>query len=172
MPEAFEAVRQAIYTYCRGVDRLDGALVAAAFWPDATITLGSIYAGPPAGFVNVALGFMGMFAVTRHDVGNIVMTDTDGTIGYEAYVRSWHWIEAAGKELVVLGRYIGRATCRDGIWRIAEHGELMDWGEERAVDAGWFTANAELEKGQRNCGDASYRWLSAEQQEQPSAAGT
>lgn len=161
VPDSFEGVRQAIYTYCRGVDRLDGDLVAAAFWPDATITLGSIYSGPPAGFVDVAMGFMGMFAATRHDVGNVSMTANGDTIGYEAYVRTWHWIEAAGKELVVLGRYIGRATCRDGEWRIAEHGELMDWGEERAVDAGWFAANAELEKGRRDRGDRSYRWLAS-----------
>lgn len=161
MPDPHAAIAQAIYTYCRGVDRLDGELIAAAFWPDATITLGSIYSGPPAGFVGVALGFMGMFAATRHDVGNITLVGGDSAIGYEAYVRTWHWIEAAGKELVVLGRYIGRATCRDGEWRIAEHGELMDWGEERAVDAGWFAANAELEKGRRDRSDASYRWLAA-----------
>jgi hypothetical protein len=159
---AHEAVRQAIYTYCRGVDRLDPELIAAAFWPDATITLGSIYAGPPPGFVDVAMGFMGMFAATRHDVGNISLRRDGDAIGYEAYVRTWHWIEAAGKELVVLGRYIGRATARDGEWRIAEHGELMDWGEERAVDAGWFAANAELEKGRRDRGDASYRWLGSQ----------
>lgn len=158
-PEAFEAVRQAIYTYCRGVDRLDADLIVAAFWPDASITLGSIYTGPPAGFVDVALGFMGMFAATRHDVGNIVMNAADGAIGFEANVRTWHWIETAGRELVVLGRYIGRATTRDGRWRIAEHGELMDWGEERAVDSSWFVGNAELEKGRRDRGDASYRWV-------------
>lgn len=162
MSEAFEAVRQAIYTYCRGVDRLDPELVASAFWPDATITLGSIYAGPPAGFVDVAMGFMGMFLATRHDVGNVLMTRDGDTIGYEAYVRTWHRLEAPDRELIVLGRYIGRATHRDdGAWRIAEHGELMDWGEERTVDATWFTGNAELEKGRRDRSDFSYAALAS-----------
>ena len=161
MSEAFEAVRQVIYSYCRGIDRRDADIIGGAFWPDANITLGSIYHGPPAGFVDVAMGFMGMFAATRHDVGNVVMSHADNGIGFEAYVQAWHWQDTAGKQLVVLGRYVGRATQRNGHWRIMEQSELIDWGEERSVDAAWFVANAELEKGRRDREDASYRWLVA-----------
>lgn len=156
-----EAVRQAIYRYARGVDRLDADLIAGAFWPDARITLGAIYDGGPEGFVAVAMGFMGMFAATRHDVGNIVLAPAGDSMGYEAYVRTWHWQEGAGTELEVLGRYIGRAEQRGGEWRLAEHGELMDWGAERPVDAGWFTGNGELPKGERSREDGSYKWIPA-----------
>lgn len=156
-----EGVRQAIYRYARGVDRLDAALIAGAFWPDARVTLGSIYDGGRDGFVAVAMGFMGMFAATRHDVGNIMLAQDGDSMGYEAYVRTWHWQQAAGTELEVLGRYIGRAERRGSEWRLAEHGELMDWGTERPVNAEWFVANGELEKGQRSRTDGSYRWLPA-----------
>jgi hypothetical protein len=156
-----EAVRQAIYRYARGVDRLDAALIEGAFWADARVTLGAIYDGPPDGFVPVATGFMGMFAATRHDVANIVLAGEGDSIGYEAYVRAWHWQEAAGTELEVLGRYIGRAERRGEEWRLAEHGELMDWGAGRSVDAAWFTANGELEKGRRDRSDGSYAWVPA-----------
>ncbi|MBB6227912.1 ketosteroid isomerase-like protein [Polymorphobacter multimanifer] len=159
---AAEAIRQALYTYARGVDRRDPDLIAAAFWPDAVITLGSIYSGAPAGFVEVAMGFMGMFAATRHDIGNVLLVPVgDGRIAYEAYVRTWHWQEADGRELVVLGRYLGHAEQRDGVWRSVAHTEAMDWGETRAVDAGWFEANGELPKGRRDRDDESYRWLAA-----------
>jgi hypothetical protein len=157
-----EGVRQAIYRYARGIDRLDAALIRDAFWPDARITMGAIYDGGPEGFVAVAIGFMGMFSATRHDVANIMLAAEADSIGYEAYVRAWHLNEGAGTELEVLGRYIGRAEQRGGEWRIAEHGELLDWGAERVVDASWFTANGELEKGQRNRDDGSYRWLPAD----------
>ena len=142
MGEDAEGVRQAIYRYARGVDRLDPALIAGAFWPDARVTLGTIYDGGPDGFVEVAMNFMGMFAATRHDVGNIVLALDGDSMGYEAYVRTWHWHEAAGSELEVLGRYIGRAEKRAGEWRLAEHGELMDWGEERPVNSAWFAATS------------------------------
>jgi hypothetical protein len=161
MSEAFEGVRQAIYRYARGVDRLDADLIRGAFWPDARVTLGTIYSGDTNGFVEVALNFMGMFEATRHDVGNVVMAPEGDGIGYEAYVRTWHLNADKTGELLVLGRYIGRAEQREGEWRLAEHGELMDWGVERPVDAAWFTGNAELEKGQRNRRDGSYRWLAS-----------
>lgn len=156
-----ESVRQAIYRYARGVDRLDADLIGSAFWPDARIALGTIYEGGPEGFVTVAMNFMGMFAATRHDVANIALAvDGDG-IDYEAYVRTWHWQKAAGTELEVMGRYVGRAEQRGGEWRLAEHGELIDWGAERAVDGGWYIGNAEMEKGRRDREDGSYRWLRA-----------
>lgn len=161
MTQDLEQVRQAIYRYARGVDRMDAALIGDAFWPDARITMGAVYAGPPSGFVDVALGFMGMFAATRHDVANISMTAQGDSVGYEAYVRAWHWQRDKACELFVLGRYIGRAERREGVWRIADHGELLDWGEERPVSAEWFEANAELEKGQRTLADGSYLWLAA-----------
>ena len=156
-----EAVRQALLRYCRGADRLDADLVRSAFWPDARITLGQIYSGDTEGFVGVAMGFMGMFTATRHEVGNMLLQPGPDGIAFEAYVRAWH--VAGAKELVVLGRYVGRATLRptgNGTeWRIAEHGELMDWGEERDADPAWFEANAELEKGRRDRSDGSYRLL-------------
>jgi hypothetical protein len=158
MTIATEDVRRALLTYCRGADRLDAGLVRAAFWPDAQITLGTIYVGGPDGFVETAIGFMGMFAATRHDLANLLV-GPDG--GYEAYVRAWHRLTDPDRELVVLGRYVGRAETRDGETRLVAHGELMDWGEERAVDAGWFEANGELEKGRRDPTDSSYRWLAS-----------
>lgn len=76
--------------YAREVDRLDAALIAQAFRPDARVALGTICHGEPEGFVGVAMGFMGMFAATRHDVGNFVLAQTCDSMGYEAYVRTWH----------------------------------------------------------------------------------
>ncbi|AOL22613.1 SnoaL-like domain-containing protein [Erythrobacter litoralis] len=159
MTLAQESVRQALYRYARGADRLDPDLIRGAFWPDARVTLGTIYDGNTAGFVEVAIGFMSMFAATRHDIGNMLMADDGDSIGYEAYVRAWHWQADKGTELEVMGRYIGRAEQRGGEWRLAEHGELMDWGAERPVDDSWFKGNAELEKGERSRADGSYRWL-------------
>lgn len=159
-PDAAEAVRQALFTYARGVDRRDRALIVAAFADDAQISLGSIYSGGREGFADVAMGFMGMFAATRHDIANVrLVAHGDGSIGYEAYVRTWHLMADGGRELVVLGRYIGRARATAAGWQLAEHGELMDWGAERAVDASWFAGNAELEKGQRGPGDGSYAFV-------------
>lgn len=156
---AMEAARQAVYRYCRAVDRLDPELLRSAFHADAEIDLGAIYAGGLDGFVDVAMGFMGAMAATRHDVTNIIVLGRGrDQIALESYVRTWHWIAApdGDRELVVHGRYLDRMECRDGVWASAWHSELMDWGNERATDASWFKTNNELEKGRRDRKDGSY----------------
>jgi len=159
-PEAAEAVRHAIATYARGVDRCDAGLIVSAFWPDAEISLGSIYTGQTAGFVDVAMSFMSMFAATRHDIGQSYLTAREnGSVGYETYVQTWHWQKQDGKQLVVLGRYLGHASQRGTQWRLAAHSEVLDWGETRTVDASWFLGNNEMGKGLRSPEDESYGWL-------------
>ena len=161
MMDAHTAIPQLVYLYCRALDRLDFALLDRVFWPDARVELGAIYAGPPDGFVEVARSFMGAMAATRHAVSNILIeADGDGA-GVESYVDAWHRIEAPGgtRVLLVAARYLSRAERRGGEWRLSAHAEVMDWGEERAADAGWFEGNGELPKGRRNRGDASYGTL-------------
>jgi hypothetical protein len=154
--------RAAILRYARGLDRLDEGVLRGAFWDDAQIDMGGIYGGGLEGFVAVALGFMGMFAATRHEVSNILLVEAgEGAFAYEAYVRAWHLLKDEPAELEVLGRYVGRAEGRGGAWRIAAHGEIIDWGAQRAVDPAWFEAMRDLPRGRRDGDDASYRWLSA-----------
>lgn len=157
--ETEAACRQLFYTYARATDRLDRALLRTVFHDDAVIELGSIYKGGPDGFLDVAVGFMGSMAATRHDVANVLVRP-DGPDGaaIEAYVTAWHRIDTPDgtRVLTVLGRYISRAERRGGRWALVQHAELMDWGEDRAADAGWFEGNAELPKGRRDRDDGSY----------------
>ena len=49
-----EAIRDCLYLYCRGIDRLDEKALRAAYWPDATDSHGA-YKGSAAGFIDMAL---------------------------------------------------------------------------------------------------------------------
>jgi SnoaL-like domain len=156
-------VRRLIFTYARAVDRLDRDLLATIFLPDAQVELGTIYQGCFAGFLDVAMGFMGSMAATRHDVGNILVTvEADGRVSAESYVQAWHRIKAPSetRELIVYGRYLTRIECRDGHWGIAWHSEIIDWGRDVAADSAWFDGNAEMPKGRRDRDDLSYRVIS------------
>lgn len=153
---------QLVYGYARALDRLDAALLADAFHPDAQIDMGGIYAGGPTGFVEVAMGFMGQFAATRHDVANVLVApDGADAATLEAYVTAWHRLDAPARTLTVLGRYLARVERRDGRWRIARWSEIIDWGEERPANAAWFDAPGPLAKGRRDRDDPSYAWLPA-----------
>lgn len=151
--------RRLLYSYARGCDRLDHDLIASVFWPNGRAEMGAIYAGGVDGFVDVALGFMGGMAATRHDIGNVLFRhDGADALASEAYVQAWHRIETPGgtQELTVYGRYLTRFERRGGEWRIAWHSEVIDWGGMTAADAAWFEGNAEMAKGVRGREDASY----------------
>lgn len=151
-----------ILRYARALDRLDAPLLRSLFHDDARIEMGAIYSGGVDGFVEVAMGFMRAMAATRHEVSNLLVEERQAGLAVgESYVRAWHRIETpeGTRELVVLGRYLNRFESRGGEWRIGWHCELIDWGEERGVDPGWFDGSAELEKGRRDREDASYRLL-------------
>jgi hypothetical protein len=147
--------RRLIYSYARAADRLDRALLATLFWPDAQIELGTIYQGGPEGFLDVCMGFMESMAMTRHDIGN-VLAQADGAV--EAYVQAWHRIETpeGTRELTVYGRYVTRIEQRGDEWKIASHAELLDFAREAAVDPSWFDGNGEMPKGRRDREDGSY----------------
>lgn len=154
--------RRLIYSYARALDRLDRDLLAGLFHDDARVELGSIYQGAPGGFVDVAMGFMGGMAATRHDVGNIlVRAEGDGTAAIEAYVQAWHRIATPGgtRELIVYGRYLSRIKARGGDWRFVFHSEVIDWGRDTPADPAWFNGNGEMPKGRRDRQDASYALL-------------
>lgn len=154
--------RRLIFTYSRAVDRLDRDLLRSIFHGDAHIELGAIYQGGPDGFLDVAMGFMGSMAATRHDVGNVlILSHGPDFATVEAYVQAWHRIDTpeGTRELTVYGRYLSRIEARGGDWRLAVHSEVIDWGRDVASDATWFEGNGEMPKGRRDRGDASYALL-------------
>lgn len=152
------AVAALIHRYCRALDRLDMPLLRACFHDDAQVDMGAIYRGGPDGFVQVAEGFMGSMAATRHCVTNILVADDGPEHGIEAYVDAWHRLDNPDgcRELMVRARYLQRAEERAGVWRFTHHGEVIDFGELRPLDTSWFDGNAELDKGLRGHGDQSY----------------
>lgn len=159
--EARLAVADLLGRYCRAADRLDRELLADVFAPDAIIDMGAIFRGGPTAFVDVVMGFMGSFATTRHELSTIhIAAHGADAAGYEAYVRAWHRIDTPEgvRELVVLARYVGRVERRHEGWRIVRHGEIVDWGEERALDPAWSQgpAAAMLPRGRRDRDDGSY----------------
>jgi len=166
LPLIGEHARRLIYSYARAVDRLDRALLGAIFYADAHVELGEIYKGGPEGFLDVAMGFMGAMAMTRHDVGNVLILDHGAThADVESYVQAWHRIETPSgtRELTVYGRYLTRIEARGGDWRIARHSEVIDWGRDVPADPHWFDTNTEMAKGTRDASDASHAFFTRPQ---------
>jgi SnoaL-like domain len=125
-----EAIRHCVLRYCRGLDRLDEAMLREVYWPDATddhIT----YSGPAEGFIEVAREMLSAIPRTQHLLGNMLieMRD-DASADCESYFQAYHLIEdenSGSHDLVVAGRYVDRFEKRNDEWRIAQRSIIVDW---------------------------------------------
>lgn len=128
--EARRQIRNALLSYCRGIDRLDPEALAAAFHPGAEL----VDYGPESmtieAFTERALASLGKrFTATQHRISNTAI-DLEGEKALvETYVLAYH-VEAGddGDRLHTFnGRYIDRFELRAGSWRIARRTLRYDW---------------------------------------------
>ena len=128
--DARTAITEALLTYCRGSDRLEPELVAAAFHPGAQL----IDYGPEpmtieqfAGYAVTALGER--FVSTQHRISNLSIELDGDRAKAEAYVMAFHVEDGdEGRRLHTFnGRYVDHHEQRAGEWRIARRYLRVDW---------------------------------------------
>ena len=119
-------------TYCRAVDRCDYPLLRSVFHPDAQFDYGN-FAGPIEPFLAMVAEGLACYLGTTHFVGNqLVELAPDGLSAWaEHYTLATHRIAADDRkplrDFVLAIRYVDRAECREGEWRIAHRTLLRDW---------------------------------------------
>jgi hypothetical protein len=152
------AIQDLAALYMRGLDRLDGDLLAAQFWPDARLEYG-IFSGGPADFAAFCMAALKDHDANQHMLGQhlIDVTSADeafGEVYYQAYHRTTD--EAGAKrDLFIAGRYVDRYERRGGVWKIAYRSELVDWlRDEAACDA--MLEHAPFIRGARQPADPLY----------------
>lgn len=125
--------------YMRGLDRLDGALLEAQFWPEARCEYG-VFSGSPADFAAFCMTMLKEHQRNHHMLGQhlIDFAGEDEAFG-EVYYQAYHRVfddGGAPRDLFIAGRYIDRYKRRDGVWKIAYRSELVDWvRDDPATDA-------------------------------------
>jgi SnoaL-like domain len=134
--EIRSAIENALHSYCRGIDRLHGASIAAAFHPGATLIDYSSHNLSIEAFVEHAVAALASrFVATQHRISNITIVREGDHALVETYVHATH-IEVAddAKRLhTFVGRYIDRFEERDGEWKIAKRTLRNDWSNVTAL---------------------------------------
>lgn len=139
--DAHRQITDALLTYCRGIDRLDGKTVSAAFHPGAEL---EGYGPEPMSievFVEHALPSLGAkYVATQHRVSNLLVEDHPDGARLEAYVLASHYSRGDdgddGDQLMTFaGRYVDTVTQRNGAWRIAHRHLRHDWSTIEQVDS-------------------------------------
>lgn len=122
---AKQAIHEALYRYCRSLDRMDVALYATVFAPGAELDYGDHFAGTAEEFREwVWTAHEGMQAHSHQITNVLVELDPSGARAVsEAYVTvclRTRPVGGAAMDIVDRGRYLDRWTKgRDGSWRIA-----------------------------------------------------
>lgn len=152
------AIMELAALYMRGLDRLDGPLLAGQFWPEARLEYG-IFSGGPADFAAFCMAALQDHDRNQHMLGQHLIDFTSANEAYgEVYYQAYHRTTDAGgarRDLVIAGRYVDRYTRRGGVWRMAYRSELVDWlRDDPASDA--MLAEAPFVIGARKPADPLY----------------
>lgn len=140
-----QSITDLIHAYCRGVDTIDTAAVAALFTADCLVDYGPGLGQPTHG--SIAIGErlargLPRFAATSHHVSNIEITflDADNASGI-TYVYAWHRHRDDRPDAHVWARYhdrFVRTAAHDNAsrWLIAER--VLRVAGQQDFDVAWY----------------------------------
>ena len=160
---AKEEIRQQIYNYSRGLDRMDKALALQVWHPDGTADYGGTVT-KGSEFVERAFKFHESFiSHTHHMIDTIIKVDGDKAVS-ETYANSSMLQEmdqqisqgvvtrAKGVSVsLIRGRYADRWSKRNGRWALDHRTYIEDF---RTVLE--FPTQARIGRGKRDRTDPSY----------------
>lgn len=156
-----EAIRECLYRYSRGVDRLDADMIRSAYWPDCVDNHMS-FTGNAEEFIEWSFPIMGSMDQTMHIIGNVLMTIRGNEADVEAYFYGIHRIntpEGGKSDVIGAGRYVDNFEKRGDEWRIAKRLVVTDWFRQYPDSADWSQGmlGIMVDPGGRYPDDESYK---------------
>ena len=158
-----EAIRDCLYMYCRGIDRLDEKALRAAYWPDANDSHGA-YKGSASGFIDMALVKLQQAGRMVHQISNILIELHGNEAAVESYFTAYQEEKDANGqaiETMLCGRYVDRFQKRQGEGRVVARTVVYDWQKKSALSGPLTPESFELRQptGGRQPNDAVYALL-------------
>jgi hypothetical protein len=155
-------IRDVLMRYCRGIDRMDRALVRSCYHDGATDSHGS-FEGPVDEFLTWVWRVLDRYTATMHFLGNVLVEPvTADTARVETYGIAFHRTDGGDERgnLVTGFRYVDDfARCDvDGVpaWRIARRTAVTEWVRVARAGDAWPIPDGMI-TGRRDHGDPVYR---------------
>jgi SnoaL-like domain len=151
--EAKQAITEAIYRYCRALDRMDRELADTVWHPDGTADYGVTYQGAASGLLDQFWSHHAELLGHAHQVTNILIEVDGDRAGSESYAIGSLWdMPEAGPltRMVTFGRYFDRWSCRDGVWAIDHRRFVYDVVFLSPPDATGHLATLTAQRDPRN----------------------
>ncbi len=131
-PDALAAkqeISEAIFRYCRGVDRMDRALTLSVWHPGGGADYTPWYNGDAAGLIDWLWPAHATTAGHTHQVSNVLIELDGGRAVSESYFTAVLRLERPDGRLVdriVRGRYLDVWSHREGRWAIEQRRVVQD----------------------------------------------
>jgi hypothetical protein len=150
-----QAIREALYRYCRGVDRMDRALARSCWHTDGSADYRGMFSGGADALLDWMWKLHATMETHSHQMTNQLIEVAGERAASETYVtvvlRSKGGRSPA-RDIFSRGRYVDRWSRREGRWAIDHRIYLNDWMTFVAVPAEPTSAIT----GRRDGEDASY----------------
>jgi hypothetical protein len=157
-----DAIRELLYLYCVGSDRMDTALVESVFCADAQLHYG-YFDGGPKDLSAFSSRFLPRFTATHHSLTNVIVRLEGQSARSLSYITALHSggtrKDGSRYDMLGYGRYIDLLHKRDGVWRIAERTVVFDGNLELPGSFDWPEKFIAF-RGRRDQSDPSYRVVS------------
>jgi hypothetical protein len=130
------SIREALFKYCRSVDRLDIPLGHSVFHEDSHADYGAdVYQGPGRGCIDAIVKSHDHLTTHSHQISNILIALDGNRAGSEAYMTGTMWMRREGKDfqIFVRARYLDTWEKRHGAWAITRRELAYDHDEVREV---------------------------------------
>ena len=127
---AKDAIREQIYNYSRGLDRMDQELAMQVWHPDGTTNFLGIYEGTGAGFIEWVWAVHEPYVAHSHQMTNILIkVDGDTAVSETYMMTALHAqpTENSANTSVVRGRYADKWSKRNGRWAIDHRLYALDF---------------------------------------------
>lgn len=166
-------IQQALFKYCRAIDRGDLELLKSVYHPDARDAHGA-HSGLAHEFAEkIVTGMDSLGVIGQHIISNVLIELTGpDTAEVESYFQAHHPSPTEDGVIALafsVGRYLDRFERRAGVWKIADRRVIMDYSRAPSEGPPWATA-ANYPKGGRREADPSHGMFGAAGQAQPTTA--
>jgi hypothetical protein len=152
-----EEIRQVMYAYARGTDRLQPELIGDAYHADAWDDHGNFRGGRDL-VVDTIVSRGASAPTSMHHLGNILIELLGDSANVETYFMACQVLEHHGRTHTRLraGRYLDRFERREGRWRVARRVVVDDWSRLDEVVTHAPSVSAECNHGSRDRHDPSF----------------
>ncbi|MBV8073469.1 MAG: nuclear transport factor 2 family protein [Acidobacteriaceae bacterium] len=158
-----EAIRDCVYRYARAVDRCDEDLLRTVYWPDA-IDTHLDFSGTVEELIKWAIPKLR--AIDNVHLITNVLIQLEGAKAavesYYSYIAYGSRLGRAGRDSMMVGRYLDRFERRNDEWRIAARLVVIDGFREYSDSGDWSVGPfgmPDVPRGSVRPGDYSYGWL-------------